>query len=78
MTTVLACSQLSLNLAWLPVHPGMKITDSSQFTQKILNSNPHVSANYICLSCLLHAYMYVLAYIIDILIWVHFCRRRDF
>ena len=33
MTPVVACSQPSLKLAWLPVHPGMKITDSSQFTQ---------------------------------------------
>ena len=77
MTPVVACSQLSLNLDWLPVHLGMKITDSSQFIQKILTSKPHVSGNDICLSCLLHAYMYVFAYIIDILIWVHHC-WRDF
>ena len=45
--------------------------------QKILTSKLHVSGNCICLSCLLHAYMYVFAYIIDIRIWVPHC-RRDF
>ena len=35
MTPAVACSKISLNLSWLPVHPGMKITDSSQFIQKI-------------------------------------------
>ena len=32
MTPVVAYSTLSLNLAWLPVHAGMLITDTSQFT----------------------------------------------
>ena len=47
MTPVVARSQLSLNLSWLPVHPGMKITDSSQFTQKILTLKTPANSMYL-------------------------------